>query len=197
MSLRDNLKKGLVTIAAVAALSMPASGCVQGKQYQTLQKVNMSVETYVLDYDMPTMQQAIKMYVADKGKMPQTWDDIGPYRFVSVDVNDNGVLDYQRELKLYKVDGKVIQIYVMELTRAEATDAKRPIVKETWLTLNKDKSVTVKTRSVTDVPNAYEPFIKAADALRKEMGDLKVSSEKAARAYGKIKDAVAKPKGAQ
>ncbi|MFH0797936.1 MAG: hypothetical protein V1906_00840 [Candidatus Woesearchaeota archaeon] len=197
MSLRDTLKKGLVTVAAVAALSMPATGCVQGSQYQTVPKVKETVETYVVEYDKPTIPQMIQLYVADNSKMPKTLADIMPYRMVSADMNNNGILDYQSTLKIYKVGGQPVKVYIQDLTRAEASDSKKPVMQEKWLILNKDGSVTIKSSSVGEYLDVKDKFLEIAGNLPKQAKEMKGAADKAAKSYEKIKSKVEKPKGVQ
>lgn len=197
MSLRETLRNSLVTVAAVAALSMPASGCVQGKQYQTVPKAKETVESYVMEYDVPTIQLAIQLYAQDYKKMPQSFADIMPYSKIAADVNDNGVLDNKLEMKVYKVNGVVHSVYVKETTRAEATDAKREIVKETWLRLNKDNSVTVKSSANMDYINARDQFLTFAKTKVEDMVKSSSAAKKAGESYQKLKAKVVKPQGSQ
>ena len=197
MSLRDSLRKGLVTVAAVAALSVPATGCVQGNKYQTVPKVNETVETYVVEYDKPTVQQMIQLYVADTGKVPQTFNDIMPYRMVAADMNNNGILDCKSTLKVYKVNGQPVKVYLQDLTKAEASESKKPVVQEKWLILNKDGSVTMKSSSVEDFLDVKDKFVEIAGQLPKHVQKMKAAADKAAKSYEKIKSKVEKPKGVQ
>ncbi len=197
MSLRETLRNGLVAVAAVAALSMPASGCVSGKQYQTVPKDKETFEADVMDYDKPTLQQAIQLYVADNGKRPTSYDDIMPYRMVAADLNGNGVLDYRLTLKLYKVNGQTVRFCMQDLTRAEASDSKMPVVSEKCYTLNNDGSVTLRASSVEHYPDSRDKFVKIVGSLPKQVKEMKSSAEKAAKTYEKMKSKVVKPQGAQ
>ncbi len=105
-------------------------------------------------YDEVSMEMADTLYSMDhNGEQAQSADQLSPYRYSSVDINDNGVLDYKIEFTVTRKGTKVVEVYQKTVFRAQANGTGRDAVQEDRLVVNDNGTYTVYSKETNFSPN--------------------------------------------
>lgn len=99
---------------------------------------------YEFDLDELTPDMAGQLYsLAHDGQEAQYADELLPYEYSSIDLNDNGVLDYHLEYNITERGGKIVGVYQKIVYRKEANGLGFDFVQEDRLVVNGDGTYTL------------------------------------------------------
>lgn len=144
MAIKQVLGKNLM--AALLSSSLMATGCAASNA--TRVEDNLKKETYTYDYDETPRELALALYLFQhNGQQPTNTDYVSYYGWAPRDLNENGVLDYHREVNVTRNNGRIVEVYERFVTRAQASPTGNELVSEVHLRRNDNGTWAKTTRS--------------------------------------------------
>ena len=99
--------------------------------------------TYEYDFDMVPQLLANQMYSLEHGNHDaESYGDLVPYLHSPVDVNENGILDYNMEFTVVKEHGKFVEFSEKVTKRAGSNESGRDETRTNRIVFNEDGSFT-------------------------------------------------------
>ncbi len=153
MNLKGILKKNLTGV--MLAGSLLSTGCASSNA--AMAGNNLTRQTYAYDYDEATTELAVALYAfKHNGERPTTQEQVSFYSWVPRDINENGVLDFHREVTVTRNGDRVMELYERVINRAQATDNGKEDVSELRLVRNEDDTWT---RTATSTVNLSDEML--------------------------------------
>ena len=133
--------KKLITKSLVGLVMIGAFGC--SAELSCSQSKRKS-RTYEMDFDQIPQVLALQLYARENnGAYPSDRNQLVPYGFSPIDLNDNGVLDYHMEFTVVKEEREVVEFTERIVYRAAANGTDKDEVKVNRFVFNGNGNYTL------------------------------------------------------